>query len=152
MAASAAFALGFVAPIEKFAGDFQFTEGQFFAMTAAGELVWEYINPLTRNGSVKMLGDVLPMANSAFCAYCYAPDHPAFKSRDLTRKGTITELAVQGIDAYPKRRPPGGKDDRPARRGKGAGRGRGPGNAGRQDQWGQQAHRRSTRRQNSVIG
>ena len=64
------------------------TEGHFFEVTAAGELVWEYINPVTRDGAVKVLGDVLPMTNSAFRAYRYAADHPAFKGRDLTPKGT----------------------------------------------------------------
>ena len=76
-------------------------------MTTDGKVVWEYINPITRDGAVKTLGDVLPMANSAFRAYRYAADHPAFKGRDLTPKGTITERAAQGLDPQPKRRPPG---------------------------------------------
>jgi len=42
------------------------TEGHFFEVTAKGELVWEYINPVTRDGPIKTLGDVLPMVNSAF--------------------------------------------------------------------------------------
>jgi hypothetical protein len=71
---------------------------------------------------VKVLGDVLPMTNSAFRAYRYAVDHPAFKDRDLTPKGTITERAAQGLDSQPKRRPPGdrpqGKPDSDERRGK----------------------------------
>ena len=95
------------------------TEGHFFEVTAAGELVWEYINPVTRDGAVKVLGDVLPMTNSAFRAYRYAVDHPAFKDRDLTPKGTITERAAQGLDIRPKRRPPPGKGDGQERSGKG---------------------------------
>ena len=83
------------------------TEGHFFEVTAKSELAWEYINPVTRDGPVKVLGDVLPMTNSAFRAYRYAADHPAFKGRDLTPHGTITERAAQGLDTYPKRRPPG---------------------------------------------
>jgi hypothetical protein len=99
------------------------TEGHFFEVTAKGELVWEYINPVTRDGPVKVLGDVLPMVNSAFRAFRYPADHPAFKGRDLTPKGTITERAAQGVDVYPKRRPPG---DRPQGKGdKGGGRGGG---------------------------
>ena len=31
------------------------TEGHFFEVTAEGELVWEYINPVTRDGTVKVL-------------------------------------------------------------------------------------------------
>lgn len=92
-------------------------------MTAEGKLVWEYINPVTRDGPVKVLGDVLPMVNSAFRAYRYPADHPAFKGRDLTGNGTITERAEKGIDVYPKRRPPG---DRPQGKGNGQG-GRGGG-------------------------
>ena len=99
------------------------TEGHFFEVTAEGELVWEYINPVTRDGPVKVLGDVLPMVNSAFRAYRYPADHPAFKGRDLTANGTITERAEKGIDVYPKRRPPG---DRPQGKGNGQG-GRGGG-------------------------
>jgi hypothetical protein len=70
------------------------------------------------------------MTNSAFRAYRYPADHPAFKGRDLTPKGTITERAAQGIDKYPKRGPGDGKgkgkDDR---RGKGKG-GKGGGGGG----------------------
>ncbi len=86
------------------------TEGHFFEVTSKGELAWEYINPVTRDGPVKVLNDALPMVNSAFRAYRYAADHPAFKGRDLTPKGTIIERATQGLDIYPKRRPEG---DRP---------------------------------------
>lgn len=87
------------------------TEGHFFEVTAAGELVWEYINPVTRDGAVKVLGDVLPMTNSVFRAYRYAADHPALKGRDLTPGGTITDRVAQGIEVLPKRRPPGAKPD-----------------------------------------
>ena len=90
------------------------TEGHFFEVTAAGELVWEYINPVTRDGAVKVLGDVLPMTNSVFRAYRLAADHPALKGRELAPKGTITERAAQGLDAQPRRRPDG---ERPAARG-----------------------------------
>ena len=94
------------------------TEGHFFEVTADGKLAWEYINPVTRDGAVKTLGDVLPMANSAFRAYRYPADHPAFKGRDLTPKGTITDRAAQGIDIYPKRNPaPAGGGDPQERRG-----------------------------------
>jgi len=103
------------------------TEGHFFEVTAAGELAWEYINPVTRDGPVKVLGDVLPMVNSAFRAYRYAPDHPAFKGRDLTPKGTITERAEKGVDVYRKRRPPG---DRPPGQGGGGERRGGKGGRG----------------------
>ena len=105
------------------------TEGHFFEVTADGKLVWEYINPVTRDGPVKTLGDVLPMVNSAFRAYRYPLDHPAFKGRDLTPNGTITERAEKGIDVYRKRlqgdRPPGQGGG--GRRGQGGGGDRGGG-------------------------
>ena len=102
------------------------TEGHFFEVTAKGELAWEYINPVTRDGAVKVLGDVLPMTNSVFRAYRYAADDPIFKGRDLTPKGTITERAAQGLDVQPRRRPPGDRppnrgDDQKGRRGSGGG-------------------------------
>jgi len=103
------------------------TEGHFFEVTSEGKLVWEYINPVTRDGPVKVLGDVLPMVNSAFRAYRYPADHPAFKGRELTPKGTITERAEKGIDVYPKRRPPG---DRPPGQGGGGDRRGGKGGQG----------------------
>ena len=101
------------------------TEGHFFEVTAKGELAWEYINPVTRDGPVKVLGDVAPMVNSAFRAYRYAADHPAFKDRDLKPKGTITERAVQGLDVYPQRRPPGQGRGGDRRGGRGGGQARG---------------------------
>jgi len=90
-------------------------------------LVWEYINPVTREGAPNVLGDVLPMTNSAFRAFRYGADHPAFQGRELTPNGTLTERAVQGVDVYPKRRPPG---DRPQGKGdsQGARRSGGGGN------------------------
>ena len=84
------------------------TEGHFFEVTAEGELVWEYINPVTRDfGTVKVLPDALPMVNSAFRAFRFAPDHPAFKNRDLKPLGTITDAFAQ--PPRPKR-PPGDND------------------------------------------
>jgi len=79
------------------------TEGHLFEVTAEGKLAWEYINPVTRDGAVKVLGDVLPMTNSVFRAFRYGADHPAFKGRDLTPNGTITERAAKGLDPRPRR-------------------------------------------------
>ncbi|MEI6175762.1 MAG: aryl-sulfate sulfotransferase [Verrucomicrobiota bacterium] len=110
------------------------TEGHFFEVTSDGKVTWEYINPVTRDGAVKVLGDVMPMTNSAFRAFRYGTDHPAFKGRELKPQGTITERAEQGVDVYPKRRPPGdrppGGGDRKGRGGRGGGQeigGRGEG-------------------------
>jgi len=69
------------------------TEGHIFEVTSEGELVWEYINPITREGEVlKVLTDRPPMTNSVWRAYRYTPDHPALAGKDLTPKGPITSL------------------------------------------------------------
>lgn len=73
------------------------------------ELAWEYLNPVTRDGAVKTLGDVLPMTNSLFRAYRVPLDHPALKGRTLTPTGTITERAAAGLDPQPRSRPPNGR-------------------------------------------
>jgi len=94
------------------------TEGHFFEVTAEGELVWEYINPVTReHGTVKTMPDSIPMTNSAFRAYRYGPEHPALKGKDLTPKGTITEAFAMQADS----RPPRGRDG-PGRQGAQGGR------------------------------
>lgn len=70
-------------------------EGHVFEVTAEGLLVWEYINPVTNlkdenNGIEEILADNWPQTNGIFRAYRYAPDHPAFKGKDMTSQGTIT--------------------------------------------------------------
>ena len=66
------------------------TEGHLFEVTAGGDLVWEYINPVTKEGAVKVLSDSYPMTNSVFRAYRYAADHPAFQGHDMTPGEPIT--------------------------------------------------------------
>ena len=106
------------------------TEGHFFEVTAEGDLVWEYINPVTRDGAVKVLPDSLPMTNAVFRAYRYSADHPALQGRDLSPKGTITERYAQGLDRNlaPKRQPRGdrgaGRGDQGGQRERGPGQGR----------------------------
>jgi len=68
------------------------TEGHIFEITAEGEMVWEYINPVTRDGSVEVLPDCYPMTNAVFRAYRYTEDHPALAGRTLTAQGLVTEL------------------------------------------------------------
>jgi len=69
------------------------TEGHLFEVTKEGELVWEYINPITRDfGVLKLIGDMIPMANSVFRCYRYAPDHPALKGKDLSPKGLLSDV------------------------------------------------------------
>lgn len=70
------------------------TEGHLFEVTAEGDLVWEYINPVTKDGALKVLPDSLPMTNSVFRAYRYTEDHPALVGKTLLPGGTITERAL----------------------------------------------------------
>ena len=84
------------------------TEGHLFEVTPGGDVVWEYINPVSRDGAVKTLPDGLPMSNAVFRAYRYGPDHAALKGRDLSAKGTVVERAAKGLDKRPKADRPGG--------------------------------------------
>lgn len=67
------------------------TEGQIFEVTSEGELVWEYINPVSNeDGEVKaVMIDSPPMNNQVFRAYRYSADHPTFAGRDLKPMGPI---------------------------------------------------------------
>lgn len=99
------------------------TTGHLFEVTAQGELVWEYINPVSRElGTVKVLPDCLPMTNALFRAARYAADYPGLAGKDLTPKGTITEAFPRSPD--PRAGEP--KPDRGDEKRKGPGRG-GPG-------------------------
>jgi hypothetical protein len=90
------------------------TEGHLFEVTDKGELVWEYINPVTKEyGTVKVMPDCLPMTNSVFRAYRYGPDDPVLKGKDLTTKGTITDKFPRAPDARARDREPPGDDQRP---------------------------------------
>ena len=66
------------------------TEGHFFEVTPDGDLVWEYISPVTKEGIFEVLPDDYPMANAVFRAYRYTTDHPALAERDLTPGATLT--------------------------------------------------------------
>jgi len=100
------------------------TEGHIFEVTAGGEVVWEYINPVTTAGTLKVISDAYPMSNAVFRAYRYGPDHPALKGRDLTPLGTITDKFPREADQR------GGRGQRPS---PGGGRGRDSGRDGRDD-------------------
>jgi hypothetical protein len=64
--------------------------GHLFEVTAEGDLVWEYISPVTKDGNVEVLQDAPVLTNAVFRAYRYSADHPSLAGRDLTPMGTIT--------------------------------------------------------------
>jgi hypothetical protein len=68
------------------------TSGHFFEITAAGDLVWEYINPVIKTDVLKILPDAYPMTNSVFRAYRYAADYPGLKGQTLNPRGQLTDL------------------------------------------------------------
>jgi hypothetical protein len=66
-------------------------DGHFFEISPADTaIVWEYINPLTRDGKKKIKVDNYPTYNAAFRAYRYTSQHPALAGKDLTAGETIT--------------------------------------------------------------
>ncbi|MCX6248562.1 MAG: aryl-sulfate sulfotransferase [Bacteroidetes bacterium] len=68
-------------------------DGHFFEVYPADtSIVWEYINPVTRNGIKHIKVDNYPTYNGVFRAYRYTSDHPALAGHDLTPGNTITGL------------------------------------------------------------
>jgi hypothetical protein len=66
------------------------TEGHIFEVTSDGDLVWEYINPVTTEGQiVDEIIDAPPMFNPVFRAYRHSASHPTFAGRDLSPMGPV---------------------------------------------------------------
>mgnify|MGYP006271439395 CR=1 FL=1 len=68
--------------------------GHLFEVTPAGEMVWQYVDPVVR-GAILAQGE-LPekddrghLLNAVFKVERYAPDYPGLRGRDLTPKGVI---------------------------------------------------------------
>jgi hypothetical protein len=57
--------------------------GHLFEVTPAGEIVWDYVNPVGSTGVVAQ-GETAPEDNDVFKVRKYSPDYPAFVGRDLT--------------------------------------------------------------------
>ena len=78
------------------------TIGNLFEVNPAGELVWQYVNPVGRRGRILAQGEVPTSGaekhdpeNSLFKVHRYEPDYPAFKGRELTPQGVIELPAAQ---------------------------------------------------------
>ncbi len=115
--------------------------GNLFEVTPSGEMVWQYVNPMVRQGILAQ-GE-LPgkdmrghLWNAVFKVHRYAPDYSGLAGRDLTPKGVIelpasmkgrTGLHLMTEDQRTDRGPAGegqgkggqrkGRDDRPPRDG-----------------------------------
>ena len=110
--------------------------GHLFEITPAGEMVWQYVNPMVRGGMLAQ-GE-LPgkdmrghLWNAVFKVHRYAPDYPGLAGRDLTPKGVIELPASQkgktGLDQV-NEQPRGNRG--PGGQGRGGGRGAGGGGQG----------------------
>ena len=66
-------------------------DGHFFEVAPSDTaIVWEYINPMTRDGIKKIKTDHYPTYNGVFRAYRYASTHPALNGQNLTPGATMT--------------------------------------------------------------
>ncbi len=72
------------------------TEGHIIEVTAAGEAVWEYINPVATDGIVKFKRDNWPMYNAIFRAFRYQHQRSALTGRTLP-PGTPSPAAPRRI-------------------------------------------------------
>ncbi len=70
-------------------------KGYLFEVTDAGDLVWQYQNPLSNSGVV-FQGGAVPSApaTSLFRASRYPSDHPAFTGRNLVPLGPVEQYAA----------------------------------------------------------
>ncbi len=69
-------------------------DGHFFEIAPADtSMVWEYVNPMTRDGIKTIKTDNYPTYNGVFRAYRYAGNHPALAGHDLTPGNTMTGMA-----------------------------------------------------------
>ncbi|MCX7006283.1 MAG: aryl-sulfate sulfotransferase [Kiritimatiellaeota bacterium] len=114
--------------------------GNLFEVTPAGEMVWQYVNPMVRGGILAQ-GE-LPgkdmrghLWNAVFQVSRYAPDYPGLKGRDLTPKGVIELPADQkGKTGMHLMTEAQRTDHGPAGKGKGKGKGGNRGGDNRDDQ------------------
>ena len=68
------------------------TEGHIFEVTPEGELVWDYISPVTKEyGILEFVPDCYPMTNAVFRAYRYGPEHLALAGKELIPGGTLVD-------------------------------------------------------------
>jgi len=75
--------------------------GRFFEVTATGDMVWEYICPLS-GGAPMSQGDPV-VQNNVFRCHRYAPDYSAFDGRDMTPGGSIEkyDVVISGTQHFP---------------------------------------------------
>ena len=78
-------------------------QGHLFEVTPAGEVVWEFVNPIMAGQAKPVFSDredAVPNAHQTFTnmihrAYRYAPDYPGLRGKDLSVKAPL-------LPGYPK--------------------------------------------------
>lgn len=70
-------------------------KGIFFEVTADGEEVWRFVNPVIGPEGSSHSGKTKKPSNIVFRAHRYAPDHPAFAGKTLTPGLELTEYVKQ---------------------------------------------------------
>jgi uncharacterized membrane protein YgcG len=75
--------------------------GHFVEVTPEFEIVWEYVNPVCRTGVKKIITPEDYDLHPAGRTDRYPWNYPAFQGKDLTVKGTITEMAARGLIGAP---------------------------------------------------
>jgi hypothetical protein len=68
-------------------------KGHAFEVTMDGEVVWEYINPITATGAETFATSSNSHRFNVFRLHRYSPDFPGFRGRNLTPVGTLTGRA-----------------------------------------------------------
>ena len=64
-------------------------QGHFFEINPSGEIVWEYINPVTNSGILSQGEDVTDVQNPVFKCKRYTNDYPAFENINLNTNGFV---------------------------------------------------------------
>lgn len=77
--------------------------GRMVELTPDGEVVWDYVNPVTWGGEiVKTLITTDPdhkNTMNGWSPFRWAPDYPGLAGKDLSPKGLITEFGTMGGEA-----------------------------------------------------
>ncbi|MFC1513868.1 aryl-sulfate sulfotransferase [candidate division KSB1 bacterium] len=78
--------------------------GHLFEVTNEGEIVWEYINPVSEYGPQQQ-GTVITSGNQVFRCYRYAPDFPAFENKLIIASDPLEEFnfitSIDGNNSLP---------------------------------------------------
>jgi len=76
-------------------------QGRFFEVSHEGEILWEYINPVTSTGPLSQGSN--PSGNGVFRCTRYCPDFAGFAGRDIVASSTleIDEIEIAGTAHLP---------------------------------------------------